>query len=88
MLFGKNTLKKRRPIFKHKDTSIPVRDNKLYLGFVLDSVLNWMEHLEMVSSKIILFTCNIRKIRVRDLRVSAQFLKIWYNTADGKTNFL
>lgn len=46
----------------------------------MDSVFNWMEHLEIVRSKIILFTCNMRKVRLRDLGASIQFLKMWYDT--------
>lgn len=80
MLFGSKTFKKRRPIFKIGEKRIPVKDNILYLGFTLDSVFNWMEHLDVVRSKLTNFTCNIRKTRIRDQGISLSHLKIWNNT--------
>lgn len=77
ILLGKNTMKKRKPIFKHHGTSIPVKDNITYLGFLLDSTFSWMDHLDMIRCKLISFTCNVRKVRILDIGVSAQLLKSW-----------
>lgn len=80
IMFGTRTLKKRRPLFRLYGRSIPVKDNIMYLGFKLDSLFDWLEHLDMIRSKVTYFTCNVRKTRVRDIGITLQYLKVWYLT--------
>lgn len=80
MMFGTKTCKKRRPIFKLNQKSIPVKDTLLYLGFMLDNNFTWLPHLEMIRSKLLDFTCNMKRTRIRDQGVSLYYLKLWYQT--------
>lgn len=80
MMFGKNLLEKRHPIFKLGQSSIPVQNNITYLGFVLDPNFRWLDHFDAVKSKLVSFTLNMKKTGYRDKGLSANYLKIWYRT--------
>lgn len=84
MLFGKNTLSKRRPIFKLSNISISVKDNVSYLGFCLDSCFRWLDHLDIVRDKVRVFSCSMRKARIRDSGLPLDFMKTWYHTVVKK----
>lgn len=78
MMFGKNLMQNRHPIFKICGNSIPVIDHVKYLGFMLDSKFNWICHIETVRENIRNFVLQIAKTSVRDKGLSVKFKKIWY----------
>lgn len=84
ILFGSNLLEERHPIFKIRGTKVPVKKSITYLGFTLDSKLNWIEHFENVREKIRNFTSNIKKVNKRDMGLSTIYKKVWYETVIEK----
>lgn len=78
IMFGRFNLENRHPIFKIDNTSIPVTDSLLYLGFHLDGRFNWINHLEYIREKIKNYTSNIKKTTRQDRGLSTAFRKIWY----------
>lgn len=84
MLFGRYLLERRHPIFKIRNTKIPVKDVIDYLGFRIDSKLNWIDHFENKREKIRSFTSTMKKTSKRDTGLPTIYKKIWYNTVIEK----
>lgn len=78
MMFGKNLLEDRHPIYKIRGIKVPVKEHITYLGFKLDSKINWIEHFEVIREKIRSFTINIKKTHKRDKGIPPSYRKIWY----------
>lgn len=80
ILFGRNLLQNRHPIFKLQEQSISIKKNLTYLGLVLDSKLNFKDHLVHLKSKIQLFSSGFSKLNFFNKGINPSILKTWYNT--------
>lgn len=76
MLFGNATLRKRLHTFKILGEKITVADNINCLGFYLDSKFNWLDHLDLIRSKVKCYTLTVRRVSVRDRGLDKEILKI------------
>lgn len=84
MVFGKNNLTRRPPIFKLNSTNIKVANTHKYLGIIIDNKLNWIPHLNYLKEKISLFTANINKVRGVHWGTSRELLRVWYEVITQK----
>lgn len=84
MMFGRFTLESRHPIYKLDGISVPVRQNIKYLGFVLDSRFNWLDHLDAVREKVSSFTMNLKRTNTRDFGSPNSLRKTWYQSVIDK----
>lgn len=84
MIFGRNNLSRRPPIFKLNDTNIKVQKTHKYLGIIIDNKLTWIPHLNFLKEKISLFTANINKVRGVNWGTSRELLRVWYEVITQK----
>lgn len=59
MLFRKDTMENKNPIFKISNQSISVKNTITYLGLTIDSNFNRLKYLDNVRNKIMEFTTNV-----------------------------
>lgn len=84
MLFGKNTLDRRHPIFRLRGESISVQNNIKYLGLTLDSRFNWLLHLDIIRERVREFAVDVKRTGFGDRGLQAGFRKIWYKAVTEK----
>lgn len=84
LIFGKNTLSRRPPLFKLNNKNIKIVNSHSYLGVILDNKLSWIPHLNNLKEKISLQAVHINKVRGINWGVSRELLKIWYEVATHK----
>lgn len=78
ILFGRFILENRHPIFKIGNVTVPIKSSILYLGFHIDSKLNWITHIEHIREKVKDFVSSVSKTNKRDRGLHASYRKIWY----------
>lgn len=80
MLFGPNTMDRRRSIFRLGREKVKVTDTITYLGFTLDARFTWLDHFSNIRNNLHNLTKRISRVSTRDVGVKPAILKIWYNT--------
>lgn len=80
ILFGRNLLKNRHPIFKVNNKTISVKNNITYLGVVLDSKLKFQDHLIHLKTKVQQFVNGYKHLHFSKGGLKSSIIKMWYNT--------
>lgn len=78
LLFGRKTLHKRLPLIKLNGKTIKYVNEIKILGVTFNKALTWENHIQNISTKILLLNNTFKKVSSTTWGVSRSLLRTWY----------